>query len=143
MEGSGETVERSGKGQEGVRQRGSDKVTSVSGHVSTLVVRVDGDVQPHELDELLVVSETEKGGQVGGVVLVLVNLGELSISEDVSEDSAGNVGELGNEVHRVVEGGLPVLALVDTLRVGLGEGGVVVELALGECRIEEKTDLPQ
>lgn len=129
MEGTGKTVEGSGEGQEGVGKSRSDKVTSVGRDVSTFVVRVDGDVQSHELNELLVVAETEKGGQVGGVVLVLVDLRELSVAVDVSEDSAGNVGELGNEVHRVVEGGLPVVTLVDTVGVGLGEGGVVVELA--------------
>jgi len=129
VEGTGKTVEGSSEGQEGVGKSGSDKVTSVGRDVSTFVVRVDGDVQSHELNELLVVAETEKGGQVGGVVLVLVDLRELSVAVDVSEDSAGNVGKLGNEVHRVVEGGLPVVTLVDTVGVGLGEGGVVVELA--------------
>lgn len=96
--------------------------------VTTLVIRVDGDVQSHQLDKLLVVAETEQGSQVGRVVLVGVNGGHLAVTVDISEDSSGNVGELGNEVHRVVESSLPVLLLVDTLRVGLGKGGIVVEL---------------
>jgi hypothetical protein len=98
------------------------------------VVRVNGDVQPHQLDKLLVVTETEQGGQVGRVVLVGVNGGHLAVTVDVSEDSSGNVGELGNEVHRVVESGLPVLLLVDTLRVGLGKGRVVVELSSAQIQ---------
>jgi hypothetical protein len=98
------------------------------------VVRVDGDVQPHQLDEFLVVTETEQGGQVGRVVLVGINGGHLAVTVDVSEDSSGNVGELGNEVHRVVESSLPVLLLVDTLRVGLGKGRVVVELSSAQIQ---------
>ena len=128
MEGTGETVERGGKGQEGVGEGGSDQVSSVGRDVSTLVVRVDGNVQSHQLDELLVVAKAEQGSEVGRVVLVGVNGRELAVAVDVSEDSSGNVGELGNEVHRVVKGGLPVVSLVDTVGVGLGEGRVVVEL---------------
>jgi hypothetical protein len=96
------------------------------------VVRVDSDVQTHQLDELLVVAETEEGGKVGRVVLGLIDGGNLAVTVNVAEDSSGNVGQLGNEVHRVIEGGLPVLLLVDTVRVGLGESGVMVEL---ECQI--------
>lgn len=129
VEGSGETVQGSTEGKEGVRESGTDQVTSVSGNVTTLVVRVDGDVQSHELDKVSVVTETEQGSQVGRVVLAGVNGRELAVTEDVSEDSASNVGELGNEIHGVIEGGLPVLLLVDTVRVGLGEGRVVVKLS--------------
>lgn len=129
VEGTGETVQGSTEGKEGVRESGTDQVTGVSGNVTTLVVRVDGDVQPHELDKVGVVTETEQGSQVGRVVFAGVNGRELAVTEDVSEDSASNVGELGNEVHGVIEGGLPVLPLVDTIRVGLGEGRVVVKLS--------------
>jgi hypothetical protein len=92
------------------------------------VVRVDGNVQPHQLDKLLIVTVTEQSSQVGRVILVGVNGGHLSITVDVPEDSSSNVGELGNEVHGIIEGGLPVFLLGDTIRVGLGESRVVVEL---------------
>jgi hypothetical protein len=151
VEGTGKTVQGSGEGQEGVGEGGTDQVASVglksarvkhlvdckhkgsSTHrdVTTLVVRVDSDVQSHQLDKLLVVAETEQSSQVGRVVLVLVNGGELAVTVDVSEDTTSDVGELGNEVHGVIEGGLPVFTLVDTVRVGLGESGVVVELGSG------------
>jgi len=98
------------------------------------VVRVDGDVQPHQLDELLVVTVTEQSSQVGGVILVGVNGGHLSVTVNVPEDSSSDVWELGNEVHGVIEGGLPVLLLGDTIRVGLGEGRVVVELPISKFR---------
>lgn len=128
MKRTGKTVQSSGVRQEGVGKSGTDQVTSVRRDVSTLVVRVDGNVQSHQVDELLIVTVTEHGSKVGRVILVGVNGWEFSITVDVSEDSSGDSGELGDEVHRVIEGGLPVLSLVDTLRVGLGKGRVVVEL---------------
>lgn len=129
VEGTGETVQGSTEGKEGVRKGGTDQVTGVGGNVTTFVVRVDSDVQSHELDKVGVFTETEQGSQVGRVVLAGVNGRELAVTEDVSEDSASNVRELGNEVHRVIEGSLPVLLLVYTVRVGLGEGRVVVKLS--------------
>lgn len=92
------------------------------------MIRVNGQVQPHQLNELLIITVTKHSGQVGGVILVLVDLGHLSITVDIPEDSSGNVGEFSNEVHGVIEGGLPVFSLVDTVRVSLGECGIVVEL---------------
>ena len=103
-------------------------MSSMSRDVSSLVVRVDGNIQPHELDKLLIVPVSEQVGEIGRVVSVLVDGWELAISKDIAEDSAGDIGELGNEVHRVFEGCLPVLALVDSIGVCLGECGVVVEL---------------
>jgi hypothetical protein len=132
VERTGETVQGGGKGEEGVREGRADEVAGVGRDVAALVVRVDGDVQPHEVDELLGLSEAEEGSEVGRVVLVGVNGGELSVAVDVAEDASGNVGELSDEVHRVVERGLPVLLLVDTVRVRLGKGRVVVEGGDGE-----------
>lgn len=132
VEGTGETVQGSTEGKEGVRKGGTDQVTGVGGNVTTFVVRVDSDVQSHELDKVGVFTETEQGSQVGRVVLAGVNGRELAVTEDVSEDSASNVRELGNEVHRVIEGSLPVLLLVYTVRVGLGEGRVVVKSVNGD-----------
>jgi hypothetical protein len=109
--------------------------------VTTLVVRVDGNVQPHQLDKLLIVTVTEQSSQVGRVILVGVNGGHLAITVDVSKDSSGNVGEFGNEVHGIVEGGLPVFLLVDTIRVGLGESGIVVKLTVSVGFFEEEKNL--
>ena len=92
------------------------------------MIRVDGEVESHELDELLVLSESKEGGQVLGVIGGRVDGGELVSSVGVSVDSTSDVGELGDEIHGVIEGGLPVLSLVDSVLVGLSEGGVVVEL---------------
>lgn len=110
--------------------------------VATLVVRVDGEVETHELDELGVVAVAELGRQVLRVVGVGVDGDGLLTAVDVAEDAAGNHGQLGDEVHRVVEGGLPVLLLVNAVLVSLGEGRVVVELEVGrrggrEARVSE------
>jgi hypothetical protein len=109
--------------------------------VTTLVVRVDGNVQPHQLDKLLIVTVTEQGSQVGRVILVGVNGGHLAITVNVSEDSSSNVGELGNEVHGIVESGLPVFLLVDTIRVSLGESGIVVKLTVSVCKQKGENDV--
>ena len=104
------------------------------------MIRVDGEVESHELDELGVLSESEEGGQVLGVIGGRVDGGELVSSVGVSVDSSSDVGELGDEVHGVIEGGLPVLSLVDSVLVGLSEGGVVVELREGKGASERKED---
>lgn len=57
---------------------------------------MDGDVETHELDEGLVVTEAEESRQVPGVVLVGVDGGELALAVDVAEDTTGDVGELGD-----------------------------------------------
>lgn len=75
VEGTGETVQGSTEGKEGVRKGGTDQVTGVRGNVTTFVIRVDSDVQPHELDKVGVFTETEQGSQVGRVVLAGVNGG--------------------------------------------------------------------
>lgn len=44
------------------------------------------------------------------------------------EDLVSNVGEFGNEVYGVIEGSFLVFFFVDIVRVGFGEGRVVVKL---------------
>lgn len=128
MEGTGKTVKSSRERQEGVGKRRTDQMSSVGRNVSTLVVGVNGNVQSHQVDELLILSVSEQSSQVGRVILVGVDSGEFTIAVDVSEDSTSDSRELGDEVHGVVESRLPVFSLVDTLRVCLGEGRVVVQL---------------
>ena len=149
VERTSETVEGGGIGKEGVGEGGADELAGVGRDVATFVVRVDGDVETHELNEGLVVTEAEEGGQVGGVVLVEVNGGDLALAKDIAVDATGNVRELGDpindvscghperdrdnlQVHRILEGGAPVVLLVDTLLVSLGERRVVVESSHSE-----------
>ena len=55
---------------------GADQVGGVGTDVAALVVGVDGEVQAHELDEVLVLAEAELVGKVEGVVLVLLDGGQ-------------------------------------------------------------------
>jgi hypothetical protein len=132
VERTGKTVETSGQGEVGGGESGTDQVGGVGGNVTTLVVSVDGQVQTHQLNEVGVVGEAELVGQVVGVVLVLLDRGDLAVLVDVAEDLGGDGGETGNEVHRVLKGVLPVLGLVHALGVGLGELGLVLESSDGE-----------
>lgn len=132
VEGAGETVETGGEGEEGRAEGRADKVGGVGRDVATLVVGVDGEVETHQLNKVGVVAEAELVGEVEGVILVLLDGSDLAALEDVLVDARSNVGELGDEVHRVLVGVGPVLLLVDTLGVGLGELGGLLESSDGK-----------
>lgn len=132
MEGTGKAVKTGSQGEIGGAQGRADQVGSVGRDVAALVVGVDGQVQAHQLNEVLVVGETELVGQVEAVILVLLDGSNLAILVDVAVDLGGNGGELSNEVHRVLEGVLPVLGLVHALSVGLGEVGLALQSGDGE-----------
>lgn len=131
MKGTGETIEASGEGEVGIGEGGTDEVSGMSGDVTTFVIRVDGEVETEELDELGV-REAEGGGEVLAVIGGGVDEGggrasEVTTVEDITVDTGGNGDELGNQVHRVLIGVLPVLGLGDTPLVGLGKGRVMLE----------------
>lgn len=132
VERTSKTVETGGEREHGGAQSTTDKVGSVGGHVTTLVVGVDGQVQTHEFNEVAVVAKAKLVGQVEGVVLVLLDGGNLAVLEDVAVDLGGDGGQLGDEVHRVLEGVVPVVLLVDTLSVGLGESRLVLKGSDGQ-----------
>ncbi len=132
VEGTGQTIETSGEGEEGGAESRADKVGGVGRDVATLVVGVDGQVETHQLNKVGVVAEAELVGKVEGVILVLLDGGNLATLEDVLVDARSNVGELGDQVHGVLVGVAPVLLLVDTLGVGLGEAGGLLESSDGE-----------
>lgn len=127
VQGTGQTVETGGQGEHGGAQSATDQVGGVGADVTTLVVGVDGEVEPHELDKVAVAAKAQLVGQVEGVVLVLLDGGDLAVLEDVTVDLGGDGGQLGDDVHRVLEGVAPVVLLVDTLGVGLGEGRLVLQ----------------
>jgi len=122
-----QTVETGGQREHGRAQSATNQVGGVGADVSTLVVSVDGQVQTHQLNEVVVVAVAELVGQVERVVLVLLDRGDLAVLEDVAVDLGRNGGQLGNEVHRVLEDVGPVVLFVDALRVRLGEGRLVLE----------------
>lgn len=57
---------------------------------------MNSDVEAEELNEGRVLAKAKESGQVGRVVFVEVNGRELSLTKDVSVNSAGDVGELCN-----------------------------------------------
>lgn len=109
VERSGKTVETSREREHGRAQSTADEVGRVRADVATLVVGVDGEVQAHELDEVAVLGEAKLVGEVVAVVLVLLDWRNLAILVDVAVDLSGDRWELGDQVHRVLEGMLPVL----------------------------------
>lgn len=136
VERTGKTVETSGQREEGRRESRTNKLGGVGRDVTSLVVSVDGEVESQKLNELLVVAKAEQRGEVSRVVKRVVNgANNLSVLEKVSVDSRSNDGELGNEVHGILVGVLPVLLLVNTLLVSLGE------LRLGLQSVDGNTEL--
>jgi len=127
VERASKAVQASGKGQHGRAESGSNQVSGVGRDVPSLVVRVDNEVQPHQLDEVLVVTKAQLVGQVKTVILVLLDISNLAIFEDVSVDLRSNGGELGNDVHGVLEGVLPVVLLIQALSIGLCKGRLVLK----------------
>lgn len=122
-----QTVETGSEREVRRAQSATNQVGGVSADVTTLVVRVDGQVQAHQLDEVLVVAKAELVGKVEGVVLVLLDRRHLAVLEDIAVDTGRNGGQLGDEVHRILESVQPVVLLVDTLRIRLGERGLVLK----------------
>lgn len=121
VEGTSKTVKTSGKGKEGGGEGGTDQVGGVGGNVTTLVISVDGEVKSQKLNKLLVLTKAKQGSKVLGVISGGVGVTELTIFEDVAVNAGSDSRELGKEVNRVLVGVLPVLLLVNTLLIRLGE----------------------
>lgn len=141
VEGTSQTVQTGSQRQEGRAESTANQVSGVGRDVSTLVVGVDGQVETHELNEVLVLAESELVGKVEGVVLVLLDGSDLAALEDVLVDAGSNVGELGNQVHGVLKGVSPVVLLVHTLGVGLGEGRGVLESSDGQRELSHGVEV--
>lgn len=121
MKRTGKTVKTSSQREVRRAESTADKVSGVSAHVTTLVIRVDGQVETHQLNKVLVVAKSELVSQVESIVLVLLNSSDFAVLEYVAVNARSDRGKLGDEVHGVFESVLPVFLLVDALGVGLGE----------------------
>lgn len=99
----------------------------VSADITTFVVSVDGKVQSHQFDEVLVLAESELIGEIERVVLVLLNWSNLLPLEDILVDSSSNCWQLGDQVHGILEGVLPVFGLLHSLRVRFGKSRFVLK----------------
>ena len=141
MEGTSKTVQASSQREVGRAESTSNQVSGVGTDVAALVVSVDGEVQAHQLNKVLVLGETELVGQVEGIVLVLLDRSNLAVLVDVAVDLGGNCGKLSDEVHGILEGVLPVLGLVDALGICLGEVGLVLESSDGERELSHGVEV--
>ena len=99
----------------------------VCADVATLVVGVDCEVESHQFDEIFVLAETELIGKVERVILILLDWCNLPTLEDILVDSGGNCGELGNQVHGILEGVAPVFGFLHSLSICLGESRFMFE----------------
>lgn len=127
-----QTLETSRDGQEGRAKSTADQMGGVGRDVATLVVGVNGQVQTQKLNEVSVVAEAQLVGEVERVVFVLLNRGNLATLEDVLVNASGDSGQLGDQIHGVLEGVAPVVLLVHALCVGLGERRGVLKSGDGE-----------
>lgn len=131
MKRTSQTLETGTVRKEGVAESTADQVSGVSRHIAALVVTVESKVESEEVLEVLVLlaALAEHGSKVVRPILLKVNLGRESTAAPVGVlvDLGGNGGQLGEQRNAVVKGGLPVVSLVETLLVGLGELGLVVE----------------
>jgi hypothetical protein len=55
---------------------------------------VYGEIKPHQFDESLVVTKTQEGGQIIGIIFVGVDSRKLALTEYVAVDSASDVWKL-------------------------------------------------
>lgn len=120
VQGTSKTVHTSGERQVRIGQSRTDQADSVSRDVTTLVVRVDNQVQTHQVVELGV-AEAQQTSEVSAVVQLAVVSGELAVLVGVSVDAGSNLGQSGENVQSILEGRVPVLSLLGTSLVGLGE----------------------
>jgi hypothetical protein len=108
------------------------------------MVRVNGDVKPHQLDELGVITESKERSKVLRVIFGSINGREFTRAVSVAVNPASDVGQFGDakllvrlqistrkgrnvQIHAIFEDGSPVLLLRDALSISLGESTVVVE----------------
>lgn len=110
-------------------------MSGVGTDVTTLVIGVDGKVKSQQLDKVLVLGETKLVGKVEGVILILLDLGDLAALEDVLVDAGCDGWKLCDQIHGILEGVLPVLGLLQSaLSICLCEGGLVLESS--DCKGE-------
>lgn len=119
-----QSVQTSREGQVRIGQGGANQVSGVGRGVTTLVIRVDDQVHAHQLVEVMGVI-TQHAAEAGGVIQLASGvLDDNTILELAAVDQGSNLRKLGNDVKDILQGGLPVLVLVDTSLVSLGELGL-------------------
>lgn len=93
----------------------------MSRYISTFMISMDHNIESHEIPESLV-SEAEHLSVVGTIVKSGVSLWHgLHILIAVVEDDGSDSRNTSANIECILEGGIPVLALVDAVVVGLGK----------------------
>lgn len=93
----------------------------VSTDVTTFVIGVNDDIESHELPEVLV-GVTKHVSVVGSIIEGSVGGRDISVvSIAVVIDDGSNSRNLSAKIESILKGGLPVLGLVDTILISLGE----------------------
>lgn len=126
-----QTVQSSSKRQHRTRQCRANQMGCMRRDIATLMIRVDRQVQSHQLDELLVLAVSHQMGEIVSVILVLDNRRHLAALVYVLVDSGGDGREFGNQRHGVFKSVFPVLFLIETLGVGLCKSGLLFQCSDG------------
>lgn len=128
---SGKTLQTGAVAEEDIAESAANQVGGVGGDVASLMVTVEGEVEPQKILEVLVLlaALSKHSSEIVRPILLEVDLGRESTAAlvGVLVDLGGNGGKLGQQRDGVVKGGLPIVGLVETLLVGLGEFGSVVQ----------------
>lgn len=127
VERTGKTIQTSGEGQHRRAESTANQVSGVGTDITTLMISVDGKVQSHQLNEILVLTETQLVGKVEAVILVFLDRCDLATFEYVLVDSGSDSWELGDQIHRVLESVSPVLGLLHSFGVCFREGRFVLQ----------------
>ncbi len=85
-----------------------------------------GEVHAHHFVECRVL-KTEHVGKVGRPVKLFLGSDDLAAVICVAVDERSNAGQLGDAVHGVLKGKLPIVLLVHTIAISLGEFGVLLQ----------------
>src|SRR5690606_3814739 len=124
--------------KERIGKSGADQMGSMGGYVSTLVVTVESKVEPEKVDEPNIVRLAQHGSKVLRPILALVDRGKRTARAiGLVVNLCGNGRKLGQQTDDILIDGLPVLRLVKTVLVCLGEHGVVVEGGDSNCNYVE------
>ncbi|KAG5457084.1 MAG: hypothetical protein BJ554DRAFT_2998 [Olpidium bornovanus] len=127
MQRPSKAVKPSRERQVGVRKCGPDKVCRVRRDVPALVVGVNRQVEPHQLNKFGIDIEAQQTSEICRVVEVRVHGGHFSVLVHVAVDTRRYVGQFRDQIHRVLVRVVPVLGFVDSGLVRSREGRIVLQ----------------
>lgn len=130
VQGSSKAVHGSGEGEVRISERRSYEMAGMRRDVSALMVRVDGEISSDAFLHLVLV-ESQHVGEVASPIEGVIRGDKSAIVVLVPVDGSADVGQLGQQIHGVLEVVLPVLGLVGSGLVGLEE--LAVDLQVEHC----------